>query len=49
MIQLARARGILLAPGEMFRPDGRSTGHYRFNVAYADDDVLYEFIESLPR
>ena len=49
VIQLARARGILLAPGEMFRPDGRSTGHYRFNVAYANDDILYEFIESLPR
>jgi DNA-binding transcriptional MocR family regulator len=49
VIQLARTRGILLAPGEMFRPDGRATGHYRFNVAYADDDVLYQFIESLPR
>ena len=49
VIQLARARGILLAPGEMFRPDGRATGHYRFNVAYADNAVLYDFIDSLPR
>ena len=47
--QQARARGILLAPGEMFRPDARSTGHYRFNVAYANDDILYDFIDSLPR
>lgn len=47
LIQQARARGILLAPGEMFRPDSRATGHYRFNVAYANDDVLYDFIDSL--
>jgi DNA-binding transcriptional MocR family regulator len=49
IIQLAKSRGILLAPGEMFRPDSRSTGHYRFNVAYADDELLYRFIDSLPR
>ena len=47
ILQLAKSRGILLAPGEIFRPDGRPTGHYRFNVAYADDDVLYRFIDSL--
>jgi DNA-binding transcriptional MocR family regulator len=47
--ELARARGILLAPGEMFRPDSRASGHYRFNVAYADNDTLYDFIESLER
>ena len=44
---LARTRGILLAPGEMFRPDARATGHYRFNVAYADNDTLYDFLDSL--
>jgi DNA-binding transcriptional MocR family regulator len=49
LIQLARSRGILLAPGEMFRPDARTTGHYRFNVAYADNDLLYDFIATLPR
>ncbi|HVW70644.1 MAG TPA: PLP-dependent aminotransferase family protein [Steroidobacteraceae bacterium] len=49
LIPLAKARGILLAPGEMFRPDSRSTGHYRFNVAYANDDQLYAFIDSLGR
>jgi DNA-binding transcriptional MocR family regulator len=48
LIQLARSRGILLAPGEMFRPDSRTTGHYRFNVAYADNDLLYDFIATLP-
>jgi DNA-binding transcriptional MocR family regulator len=47
--ELARARGILLAPGEMFRPDSRATGHYRFNVAYADNDTLYEFLDGLKR
>ena len=47
--ELARARGILLAPGEMFRPDSRASGHYRVNVAYADNDMLYDFIESLER
>ena len=49
LIQLAKSRGILLAPGEMFRPDSRTTGHYRFNVAYADNDLLYDFIATLPR
>jgi len=48
IMQMAKSRGILLAPGEMFRPDSRPTGHYRFNVAYADDEVLYNFLESLP-
>lgn len=47
LLQLAKVRGILLAPGEVFRPDGRATGHYRFNVAYANDEVLFEFIRSL--
>ena len=47
IMQHAKAKGILLAPGELFRPDGRSTGHYRFNVAYADNELLYAFIEKL--
>ncbi len=49
LMQLAKAQGILLAPGEMFRPDGRATGHYRFNVAYANDELLYRFIAGLAR
>lgn len=47
LLQQAKSKGILLAPGELFRPDGRSTGHFRFNVAYADNELLYTFIEKL--
>ena len=47
IMQHAKAKGILLAPGELFRPDSRSTGHFRFNVAYADSELLYGFIEKL--
>ena len=47
IMQQAKAKGILLAPGELFRPDGRSTGHFRFNVGYADHEFLYSFIEKL--
>jgi DNA-binding transcriptional MocR family regulator len=47
VMQQAKAKGILLAPGELFRPDGRSTGHFRFNIAYADNELLYSFIEKL--
>jgi DNA-binding transcriptional MocR family regulator len=49
VIQLAKSQGIVLAPGEMFRPDSRPTGHFRFNVAYAGDELLYSFIGKLPR
>jgi DNA-binding transcriptional MocR family regulator len=45
----ARSQGILLAPGEIFRPDGRPTGHWRFNVAYADDERLYALLRTLER
>ncbi|MGH8201408.1 MAG: PLP-dependent aminotransferase family protein [Steroidobacteraceae bacterium] len=45
----ARSRGILLAPGELFRPDGQRTGHWRFNAAYADDERLYDFLSNLGR
>jgi len=48
VMQMAKSRGIVLAPGEMFRPDGRTTGHYRFNVAYSDSDLLSDFIRTLP-
>jgi len=48
VVQLAKSRGILLAPGQMFRPESQATDHFRFNVAYADDELLYGFIRSLP-
>jgi len=47
--RLARSQGILLAPGEVFRPEGQPTAHWRFNVAYADDERLYGFLRSLRR
>jgi DNA-binding transcriptional MocR family regulator len=43
----ARSQGILLAPGEIFRPEGQPDGHWRFNVAYADDERLYGFLRNL--
>jgi len=49
VMQMAKTRGILLAPGEMFHPDSRTSGYYRFNVAYAEDERLYAFIESLTK
>jgi DNA-binding transcriptional MocR family regulator len=47
VLSIAKTRGIMLAPGEIFRPDEHFSGHYRFNVAYSDDEALYEFIDSL--
>ena len=45
----ARSHGILLAPGEIFRPDNQPTDYWRFNVAYADDERLYAFLRNLNR
>ncbi|MDE2050218.1 MAG: PLP-dependent aminotransferase family protein [Gammaproteobacteria bacterium] len=45
----ARSQGILLAPGELFRPDRQPTAYWRFNVAYADDERLYAFVRNLGR
>ena len=45
----ARAQGILLAPGEIFRPDNQPTDYWRFNVAYADDERLYALLRNLGR
>ena len=36
--------GVLLAPGELFRPDGRATPWWRFNVAHSDGDQLAAFL-----
>jgi DNA-binding transcriptional MocR family regulator len=40
-------RGILLAPGELFRPDGEATVYWRFNVAHCDTPILNDFLDSL--
>lgn len=38
--------GVLLAPGELFRPDGRATPYWRFNVAQCDAPEMYRFLDS---
>jgi DNA-binding transcriptional MocR family regulator len=43
----AVAAGVLLAPGELFRPDGRATPYWRFNVAQSDGDGLVRFLDEL--
>ncbi len=43
----AAAAGVLLAPGELFRPDGRATPYWRFNVAQSDGDGLLRFLDAL--
>jgi DNA-binding transcriptional MocR family regulator len=43
----AAAAGVLLAPGELFRPDGRATPYWRFNVAQSDADELARFLDAL--
>jgi DNA-binding transcriptional MocR family regulator len=43
----ALSEGVLLAPGELFRPDGRATAQWRFNVAHCDTPTLYRFLEHL--
>jgi DNA-binding transcriptional MocR family regulator len=43
----ALSEGVLLAPGELFRPDGRATAHWRFNVAHCDAPALYRFLQAL--
>jgi len=43
----AVASGVLLAPGELFRPDARATPYWRFNVAQSDGDGLARFLDEL--
>ena len=43
----ALGAGVLLAPGELFRPDGRASAQWRFNVAHCDAPALYRFLEAL--
>ena len=41
--------GVLLAPGELFRPDGRATPYWRFNVAHCDGEELARFLDGLAK
>ncbi|MDR3672896.1 MAG: PLP-dependent aminotransferase family protein [Holophaga sp.] len=43
--QLAAAQNVLLAPGNLFRPDQASSPWLRFNVAYCDNDRFFTVIE----
>ena len=38
--------GILLAPGELFRQDGRATVHWRFNITQCESPILHGFLEA---
>jgi len=38
--------GVLLAPGESFRTDGRASPWWRFNVAHCEDGALARFLAS---
>ena len=42
----AQAQGILLAKGALFSPTGQCADCLRFNVAYAADPVLIQFLSS---
>jgi len=45
LAQQALSRDILLAPGNLFRPDQSQSPWLRFNVAYCDNDRLFAFME----
>jgi len=47
--RLAAARGVLLAPGELFQTEGRVSASWRFNVAHADSPELYDFLDQVQR
>ncbi|HQT26612.1 MAG TPA: PLP-dependent aminotransferase family protein, partial [Burkholderiales bacterium] len=43
---LAAKKGIMLAPGNMFRPHQESSPWFRFNVAHCGDDATFDFLAS---
>jgi len=45
----AAEAGVLLAPGELFRPDARATPYWRFNVAHCDGGELGRFLDAVAR
>lgn len=42
----AAKKGIMLAPGHMFRPHQEPSPWFRFNVAHCNDEATFEFLES---
>jgi len=45
----AAERGIMLGPGHLFYTEPRQTGWLRFNVAFSEDEALWEFLETAIR
>jgi len=45
----ALERGIWLAPGSYFHPGERRSNWFRFNVATSDNEVLWDFVRTLPK
>jgi DNA-binding transcriptional MocR family regulator len=45
--RLALSEGVLLAPGELFRPDGSATAYWRFNVAQCESPQVFHFLDAL--
>jgi DNA-binding transcriptional MocR family regulator len=45
--RLALDSDVLLAPGELFRPEGSATAYWRFNVAQCDAPELFHFLDRL--
>ena len=46
---LAAGKGIMLAPGNMFRPHQEPSPWFRFNVAHCGDDATFDFLASCSR
>ena len=43
----ARERGVMLAPGNIFRPNGEASSHLRFNVACSDHPEVYRVLQEI--
>jgi DNA-binding transcriptional MocR family regulator len=43
----ALEQGVLLAPGELFRADGKASPYWRFNVAHCESPELFRFLDKL--
>jgi len=46
---LAAKNGIMLAPGNMFRPNQEPSPWFRFNVAHCDDEATFDFFSDIRR
>lgn len=46
MASIAAAKGIMLAPGNLFRPHQEPSTWMRFNVAACNDPAIFEFLQN---